>query len=257
MRFSNSEVGALIQRACRGAGLPWGLADDAARSARWLHHARQPVLDWFNSYLGEGLATAPLTFRFWATAIGNADAPMPTTPSTTPTQIPPTNSTSLCPLRCGALLLDQRDIADGWLRTGLTGSATLTLPTLAAPALLLPALGRAIAATGKPRQLAVDWPGHRVIVTATRLHWLISSDPLSAAAPTISLSAIDADHLQPTASGGSAAKTVTVLDAADDDRTVDTDMPNPSAVHGLERLAHATTVPASDQSRAGAGETPS
>lgn len=238
MRFSNSEVGALIQRACRGAGLPWGLADDAARSARWLHHARQPVLDWFNSYLGEGLATAPLTFRFWADTTDTVNA-------------------ILCPLRCGALLLDQRDIADGWLRTGLTGSATLTLPTLAAPALLLPALGRAIAATGEPRQLTVDWPGHRVFVTPTRLHWLISSDPLSAAAPTISLSAIDASHLLPTASGDSAAKTVTGLDPADDDRTVDTDMPNLSAVHGLERLAHATTVPASDQSRAGAGETPS
>ncbi len=42
MDHSLNEIGSLCKRAARGAGLSWGLAEDAARGARWLSSAGLP-----------------------------------------------------------------------------------------------------------------------------------------------------------------------------------------------------------------------
>ena len=36
MTFSLNEIEAIGKRAARGAGLPWGLAEEAGKAARWL-----------------------------------------------------------------------------------------------------------------------------------------------------------------------------------------------------------------------------
>lgn len=95
-RVSLSEIDALGRKAARGAGYPWGLAEEAGRSARWLAAwglpGPQMLLDLLDAVDGRLGDHAPLTGRDpWIARAG-----------------------ALCPVATGAALSDRAaDIAGG------------------------------------------------------------------------------------------------------------------------------------------------
>lgn len=117
----------MCRAAARGAGLPWGVADECARAARWLLRHRLPLTP-----LAELLEhREPVA------------APNPTTrPLTT------TDGKLLCPLLTGALLSDEAPL---FARTGGCDLADAAHPILLAPF---------VAAWGE--RAALQWPGARV-----------------------------------------------------------------------------------------------
>lgn len=107
MILSFNEIEALTSKATRGAGLDWGLAEEAAFAARWL---AERGLDWSSAVL--------LRCR---SHVGDA------------TQVAETlvRGEALCPLRLGAYLAD----------AGISPRG-LTLRDVAVPLLLLPFVAR-------------------------------------------------------------------------------------------------------------------
>jgi hypothetical protein len=92
MSYSLNEIEALSKRAGRGAGLSWGIAEEAARAVRWLASHKLPsvsllasVLDQFEQISFENCAPTSLD-GIWGAASG-----------------------SLCPLATGAALNDCAD----------------------------------------------------------------------------------------------------------------------------------------------------
>lgn len=193
-RFSRSEIEAVCTKAARGAGLAWGLAEEAGMAARRLAEAGLPGPEWLLAYLEDERGVAPsMDGRRWYGAGGHA----------------------LCPLATGAALSDRAPHLD----------AQLALVTVAHPGLLLPFLSLAA-------------PAHR----ALRLDW----GPGSALAGAVGIAA--PPHMPERAE---------VL------ISVTHELPEPASQSGrvvalelwrrLSSLMLATTVPATEQSRTGAG----
>ena len=108
MNLSLSEVEALCRKAARGAGLSWGLADEAGRACRWLASHDLPGAMAMADHLERiGTASGP--------AIRGTDWSC---------------DGALCPVRAGAGLCDHAD--------GISGEPGLTLHNLRFPLLLLP-----------------------------------------------------------------------------------------------------------------------
>ncbi|MEO6321647.1 MAG: DUF3726 domain-containing protein [Polaromonas sp.] len=119
VRYSLSEIEAQSRKAARGAGLPWGLADEAGKAARWL--------------AGFGLAGPALLAGLLTRNDGKPfDALCPTGPA----QQWQAQGGELCPLIAGASLLDRAGT--------LAGQTPLSLGAIAYPVLLLPFLARAL-----------------------------------------------------------------------------------------------------------------
>lgn len=136
VRYSLSEIQSQCRKATRGAGLAWGLADEAGRAARWLSsfEMRGPYL---LARLLPGLEGRPYeTLR-----------PVSTRGSWCGPQGP------LCPLVTGALLSDiSREVEAG---------RRIDIAAVAFPLLLVPFLGRAAAQMGAAFELC--WSGTRVL----------------------------------------------------------------------------------------------
>ncbi len=103
-------------RAARGARMPWGLAEEAGRAARWLCARGLPGAEWLQRLLArlEGsdhAVHAPLT----------AESPWRAT------------AAPLCPVTCGAALSD-----------GIGNPQSLRLAGVACPALLAPFVARVV-----------------------------------------------------------------------------------------------------------------
>jgi len=117
--LSRNEVAALCMKAARGAGMSWGLAEEAGYAAAWL------VQRGFDGprYLKEHLAHAQ--GRDWAHH----------RPTVTPDAWQAPSGKALCPVTLGAALCDHADLPGG----PLSGD-TIRIDTVDHPALLLPFL---------------------------------------------------------------------------------------------------------------------
>jgi hypothetical protein len=133
---SINEVEGLARRAARGAGLTWGLAEEAAKATRWLAARRLPCV--------------PLLTRHLQANDGVAyDAVVPQAVDSRWSA----RSGLLCPIVTGAALSDiAQEIAAG---------ARITLDAVAYPLLLSAFLGRAAKATGQGFELR--WPGVTIL----------------------------------------------------------------------------------------------
>lgn len=132
MDCSVNEIESLAKRAARGAGLPWGLAEEAAKAARWLAARRLPTVPLVTDLLrrNDGVpyeALAPDVSGDTWTA----------------------RSRDLCPLIAGAALSDRAE--------AIAAGASVTLAAVSYPLLLAAFLGRAAAAIGQVFELR--WPG--------------------------------------------------------------------------------------------------
>lgn len=132
MSLSFNEIEAMALKAARGAGVSWGLAEEAAFAARWL---AERGLDWAAVLLARCEARVSDTMTVDGTSIRGA---------------------ALCPLRVGAFIAD----------AGL-GSEGLAVRDVVVPLLLLPFLARAEA----PGPIAVGLGGGaRVWIAAGQLY---------------------------------------------------------------------------------------
>lgn len=124
-RLSLGEIEALCQKAARGAGLAWGLAEEAGRAARALTAAGLPGPEALALALAEGPGATPRV----AAGHWQGDGP-------------------LCPVRTGAALADFAALPEG-------PGPGLVLAPVRAPLLLLPFAALAAAWTG--RAFRLDW----------------------------------------------------------------------------------------------------
>lgn len=172
VRFSRNEIEALSLKAARGAGMDWGLAEEAGFAAGWL--AAQGID-------GAGALLALLDEG------GDRTALRPVV-SGDPWQAP--GARALCPIALGAALSDHAvlpggPLAGGDLRTGPVSRPILVVPFLA---LLAESAGRAVSLTWPDGTLTVRahavWP-----IEAARRLWAERSAPLalgrSAALPAL------------------------------------------------------------------------
>lgn len=142
--FSLNEIEAMGKRAARGAGLPWGLAEEAGKAARWLAAQGLPGPDLLFKTLTQNDGKAPsdgapvLIDEIWRAPSG-----------------------LLCPLVTGAALCDRAsEMADG--RTIILG------PTLQ-PLLLAPYLATAAKTSGATFELS--WDGFGLLTDAENISW--------------------------------------------------------------------------------------
>jgi len=134
MLCSLNEIEAQLRRAARGAGLSWGLAEEAGKAARWqaMH----------------GIDASLIFAVLFEQNDGHAYDEFAIVPGTAPWQA---KGDMLCPLIAGATLVDRaEEIADG---------KAVALAAIAWPVLLAPFAAMAATATGAC--IALDWPGTR------------------------------------------------------------------------------------------------
>jgi hypothetical protein len=136
--YSLPEIEALSKRAARGAGLSWGLAEEAGKAARWLHAHGQPGTSALASLLQahDGCAFEQLCPQ---------------------TLVNPWRALSgqLCPLITGAALLDHANLHSHW---------PITLQAVSHPLLLAPFVARAARLGGCVMSMA--WAGVTITIDA-------------------------------------------------------------------------------------------
>ena len=139
MTFSLNEIEAMGKRAARGAGLPWGLAEEAGKAARWLTARDLPGPEQLAEILtrNDGKSyddLAPVS------ADGVWQAP----------------SGRLCPLVAGAALCDRA--------AGIAAGEDIEFGPTAQPLLLAPYAAGAAKLTGAAVELS--WPGVVMVFTS-------------------------------------------------------------------------------------------
>lgn len=130
MIWSLNELETESRKASRGAGLPWGLAEEGGKAVRWLAAHGVDPLPALADVLDRHDRRERITSAFTRTEAGRwtADAP-------------------LCPIVLGATLCDDAD--------RLTAHAFVAGP-VARPSLLAPFVATAARILGSPLQLEVD-----------------------------------------------------------------------------------------------------
>lgn len=208
LAVSMSEIDALSRKAARGAGYEWGLAEEAGRAARWLadHNCDGPAM--LLALLREIDGELP---RYYPAREGNT--------WTSPSGV-------LCPVCTGAALSDRAaEIGSG---------ATIRLPSVIRPAILLPFAAMASRRLGRPLHLEIGGTGIGV-----------GADGMSGGIDAVSGTLAQAPVTLRIATGVAGA----MVSAAPSAFVVSMD-----CWRGLDRFAQRTYVPASEQSRAsGAG----
>ena len=136
-RRSLGESLSLAQKAARGAGLPWGVADECGRAARWLVAKRLPLFPLADVLESHGTG-------------GNVCGPDPDSFPLRGTEA----GKLLCPLLAGALLCDEARLLsrDGGELRGV-----------AFPVLLSPFVSRAAEEVGCA--FCLRWPGAEVVLS--------------------------------------------------------------------------------------------
>ncbi|PWE33864.1 DUF3726 domain-containing protein [Maritimibacter sp. 55A14] len=131
MTPSLSEIETLGKRAARGAGLSWGLAEEAGRAARWLSAHGLPGVESLAALLerNDGVSYGALAPVCLETGWRPAGA-------------------VICPLVAGAALADRA--------AAVAGGAVAGIGPVACPVLLAPAAAGVAAATGATLDLAWD-----------------------------------------------------------------------------------------------------
>ena len=152
MTFSLNEIEAMGKRAARGAGLPWGLAEEAGKAARWLAARGFPGPEQLAEILtlNDGKSyddLAPVSDDGeWRARLDR-----------------------LCPLVCGAVLCDRAaEIASG---------REYELGPVSRPLLLAPYLAAAAAQAGCAIELS--WDGAEIVLTPDGLSTDTSPDALT------------------------------------------------------------------------------
>ena len=74
--LSHSELRSLITKAARGAGLAWGLAEEAGWAAEWLARRGFPAADWAAHWLSSAVAGGPTPVALGA-ALAERLGPVP------------------------------------------------------------------------------------------------------------------------------------------------------------------------------------
>lgn len=219
---SLNEIEAMARKAARGAGMSWGLAEEAGKAARWLALHDQPglaalvdLLEWRDGRAHEMLRPHETTgadgARLWQAA-GDA----------------------LCPVAAGTALVD---FAFDLRRA----DASIRLHTVRAPLLLLPFLARAAAEEGRAFAMTCGTPEQGPATARLSPGGPIGPLPRLPGEADILIRPAADDDAHSKKAPPRVARGVTV------DRRV---------WARAERLAHRTYVPASDGSRlsgAGAG----
>lgn len=136
--LSCNEIESLCLKASRGAGMSWGLAEEAGFAAGWLAvrgiDAAEAVLALLRNSEQRGIAVRD---RHW-TAAGDA---------------------ALCPIQLGATLDDHAALEAGpWF-------GPITIGAVRQPILLVPFLARAAKSCAKP--LVLIWPGGALVILAS------------------------------------------------------------------------------------------
>lgn len=139
-RLSRNEVEALCLKAARGAGLPWGLAEEAGFAAGWLAACGVDGASVLLAHLTarpEGGDRIVIEDRIWSSQSGGG----------------------LCPIAVGATLVDHAGLEEG------VGSGPVTIMTLHHPGLVTPHLARLARASKSP--LVLSWDGGSARMSAT------------------------------------------------------------------------------------------
>lgn len=197
MTFSLNEIEATAKRAARGAGYPWGLAEEAAKATRWLCA---------NGFDGAALLSSLLQ-RDLAQNLGDH---LPQDPSAEWQ-----GAGVLCPLASGASLSDFAFLLKDY---------PVVLNNVACPGMLLPFV--ALIARQLDNTITLSSDGFSAAVSPQGVE-LKGALPESAAAVSVQL-------------GGSLMSAVVISDRAD---------PDPAAWGSLNRYAHKTYAPATEESR--------
>lgn len=136
---SLGEIEAYGRRAARGTGMPWGLAEEAGKAARWLS--------------ARGLPGVDLLVRLLTANDGRPYESMAPVIDTRRWRSP---DGELCPICCGAALSDRlEDLAVG---------EEIFLTSLACPLLIVPFLE--LPFCRRDRAYALRWPGFRMWMSA-------------------------------------------------------------------------------------------
>ena len=160
--LSRNEIEMLCLKAARGAGMSWGLAEEAGFAAGWLAangiDGAAALLAQLQDFAPCGIAVRD---RNWSA----------------------TNDAALWPVLLGATLDDHASLAAGpWY-------APITIRAVGQPILLVPFLARAAKSCAKP--LALTWPGGSLVILA-------SGDVDAAAMTALSRFAVTTLTLSPT-----------------------------------------------------------
>ena len=195
-----SEVESTALKAARGAGMSWGMAEEAAFAARWLAEQGLDGLTLLAHHLTR--PTAPPTYHNhrWQAA-----------------------GATLCPIATGAALSDHFHLPEGPL------THPVELRNLSAPALILPFLATSAARSGVV--IMAQWHGCTAIL-----------------APDTPLAVTDLDHLLTDHAPVATITAAALLPNSPYQTTLTS-----TTEHILKTLVQRTYVPASDQSRRGAG----
>ncbi|MFS4583511.1 DUF3726 domain-containing protein [Phaeobacter sp. C3_T13_0] len=152
MSHSLNEIEAMSKRAARGAGLSWGLAEEAAKGTRWLSSFGFPGTEMLANLLDmndriPSIDVSPVSLR---AEIWHAPA------------------RRMSPLIAGAALSD--------CAVRLLERGTITMENVSIPLLAVPFMGGAALRLGRP--VAAEWDGARVATDGKRLCVQGSSDVL-------------------------------------------------------------------------------
>ncbi len=212
-RLSRNEIEQLCLKAARGAGMSWGLAEEAGFAAGWLA---------LHGIDGPGALLAQLR-----TAEGRPWRDIcPVIAAGTFRAAP---GRCLCPIALGAALCDHASLP----HTAMQG-APVQIGPVSHPVLLLPFLAELARARRAPVRLA--WPQGKVVITA--------DGQISGAVAALT----ETDRLD-----ASLSLDTDPLDADAQFPDIEPPFVPAAILSALNAYALRTTVPASDASRAGAG----
>jgi len=153
--YSLNEIETMAVKAGRGVGLPWGMAEEAGKAARWLAAHRQPALDAFVGLLDlvdrrtYGDLAPVRKGQRWVGREG-----------------------LLCAMTAGITLCDRAE--------ALASGQRFHTGRIAFPVLSLPFVAAAHDATGVP--FSITWPGVSIGIDAAGLHSAPGTDVRAVAA---------------------------------------------------------------------------
>lgn len=215
MIYSLSEIDAQCKKAARGAGFNWGHAEEAGKSARWLAAMQLPGAALLAEYLPEFLKHPE---RF--------EAPLLRADRVDHVVTDETVCPSLCPIKTAACLCDEADVLS---------SKPLSLGKVAYPLLLLPAV--VVISQNTDLVLELSWDGVRVVCGRDGVDVLDRDQLYASEASVVTLQVFMGEEvIEQKLELGTLGQEVSERDWST-----------------LADLAHRTYVPATEESRRGAG----
>ena len=214
MIYSLSEIDAQCKKAARGAGFDWGHAEETGKSARWLAAMQLPGAALLAEYLPQFLEH-PERFQ---TPLFRAD-------SISDVANEPVHP-NLCPIKTAACLCDEADILS---------PQPLSLGKVVYPLLLLPAVAMISQHSGLI--LDLSWDGFRVVCRRDGIEILIRNRLDASEASDVTLQVLTDEE---------------IIEQGFELGTLGQDV-SEGCWEILADLAHKTYVPATEESRRGAG----